>query len=67
METSGKAMGSDTGFYNYTIYGQNSISNLDPLNGSVVGKCEVGVMQIKGADAWSVPTISIPNNVVYYE
>lgn len=57
----------DTGFYTYRILGQNSGSNLDPEDGSVVGECEVGVLQIIGAKAWDIPDISIPNNVVYYE
>ncbi len=57
----------DTGFYTYRILGQNSGSNLDPTGASVVGECEVGVLQIIGAEAWDIPDISIPNNVVYYE
>ena len=57
----------DTGFYTYRILGQNSGSNLDPTDASVVGECEVGVLQIIGEEAWTIPTISIPNNVVYYE
>ncbi|MGI9556203.1 MAG: hypothetical protein ACR2M9_05005 [Cyanophyceae cyanobacterium] len=57
----------DTGFYTYRILGQNSGSNLDPTDASVVGECEVGVLQIIGAEAWDIPDISIPNNVVYYE
>ena len=57
----------DTGFYTYTIWGQNSGSNLDPTDVSVVGECEVGVLQVIGAEAWTIPVISIPNNVVYYE
>jgi len=57
----------DTGFYTYRILGQNSGSNLDPTDASVVGECEVGVLQIIGEEAWTIPKISIPNNVVYYE
>ena len=58
---------SDTGLYTYRILGQNSSTNLDPTDASVVGECEVGVLQVIGADAWTIPDISIPNNVVYYE
>jgi hypothetical protein len=65
--TDSKILLTDTGFYTYTIWGQNSNSNLDPAHASVVGKCEVGVMQITSSKAWQLPTISIPNNVVYYE
>lgn len=58
---------SDTGLYTYRILGQTSSTNLDPKDASVVGECEVGVLQIIGAEAWTIPDISIPNNVVYYE
>tara|TARA_B110000285_G_C14956820_1_gene529626 strand:+ start:45 stop:446 length:402 start_codon:yes stop_codon:yes gene_type:complete len=57
----------DTGLYTYRILGQNSSTNLDPTDASVVGECEVGVLQIIGAEAWTIPAITIPNNVVYYE
>jgi|TARA_R110000744_G_scaffold46833_3_gene103374 hypothetical protein len=57
----------DTGLYTYTIWGQNSTTNLDPTDASVVGECEVGVLQIISAEAWKIPVISIPDNVVYYE
>ena len=57
----------ESGFYTYTIWGQNSTTNLDPTDASVVGECEVGVLQVIGADAWKIPVISFPNNVVYYE
>ena len=57
----------DSGFYTFSIFGQNSAFNLNPLDASVVGECEVGVLQISGEEAWQIPVISIPNNVVYYE
>jgi hypothetical protein len=57
----------DTGLYTFTIYGQNSSSNLDPKNATVVGKCQQGIVQIIGAEAWTTPDITVPNNVVYYE
>ena len=57
----------ESGFYTYTIWGQNSTTNLDPLDAVVVGECEVGTMQIIGSDAWEIPVITIPDNVVYYE
>ena len=57
----------ESGLYTFTVYGQNSVSNLDPANASVVGKCQQGLVQIIGAEAWTEPTITVPNNVVYYE
>jgi hypothetical protein len=65
--TAGDIKITDSGYYTYRILGQNSSTNLDPQNASVVGECEVGILQIIGADAWTIPDISIPNNVVYYE
>ena len=63
----GKIDTKESGLYTFTIYGQNSSSNLDPKNASVVGKCQQGIVQITGDDAWDIPSITIPNNVVYYE
>lgn len=34
------------GFFNYIIYGQNSTTNLDPLDSSVVGEVERGYLRI---------------------
>jgi hypothetical protein len=65
--TSGNIKITESGLYTYTIWGQNSTTNLDPADDSVVGECEVGVLQVIGAEAWTIPVISIPNNVVYYE
>ncbi len=57
----------DSGFYTFIIYGQTSSSNLDPSNASVVGICQRGILQIVGEEAWTIPSITIPDNVVYYE
>jgi hypothetical protein len=57
----------DSGLYTYTIWGQNSDSNLDPANAAVVGVCEEGAMKISDAAAWTIPAVSIPDNVIYYE
>ena len=57
----------DSGFYTFIIYGQTSSSNLDPTNASVVGICQRGILQIVGEEAWTIPSIDIPDNVVYYE
>ena len=57
----------ESGFYTFKIYGQNSSSNLDPSDASVVGLCQRGLMQVIADEAWTIPALSIPNNVVYYE
>lgn len=56
-----------SGLYTYKIFGQNSATNLDPEDASVVGICEVGACKVSDEVPWSIPTISIPNNVIYYE
>lgn len=38
----------NTGKYQYFVYGQNSASNLDPNNASVVGLVERGTLVIEG-------------------
>ena len=57
----------ESGLYIFKIYGQNSSVNLNPTDISVVGEVEKGTLQIVGEDAWDIPEISIPKNVVYYE
>jgi len=49
------------GEYIYTIYGQNSSSNLDPLNAAVVGEVETGWIKITDETEYtSTPAASIP-------
>lgn len=57
----------ESGLYTYTIWGQNSSTNLSPKNAAVVGVCEEGAMKISDAAAWTIPAVSIPDNVIYYE
>lgn len=65
--TAGNMLIEESGLYTYEIYGQNSTSNLDKSNAGVVGLCETGMLRITAEDAWNVPDISIPDNVIYYE
>ena len=57
----------ESGLYTYKIWGQNSPTNLDPADASVVGICEVGPCRVSDEPAWTIPAVSIPNNVIYYE
>lgn len=57
----------ESGLYTYKIWGQNSAANLDPADASVVGICEVGPCRVSDEPAWTIPAVSIPNNVIYYE
>ena len=63
----GEILLTESGLYTYTIYGQTSGSNLDPTDASVVGVCEVGSCKVSDEAAWTIPTVTIPENVIYYE
>ena len=57
----------ESGLYTFKIWGQNSTTNLDPTDATVVGICEVGACKVSDTLPWTIPTISIPDNVIYYE
>ena len=65
--TAGSILLTESGLYTYKIWGQNSASNLDPLDAVVVGACEVGSCKVADESAWTIPSISIPDNVIYYQ
>ena len=56
----------DAGKYKYDVYGQNSSSNLDPTNASVVGLVERGSIILQnGTIYFDVSTPTIPVDVIY--
>jgi len=56
----------DAGRYHYEVYGQNSSSNTDPTNASVVGLIEKGLMILQdGTIYFDVSTPTIPVDVIY--
>jgi hypothetical protein len=56
----------DAGRYHYEVYGQNSSSNIDPTNASVVGLVEKGLMILQdGTIYFDVSTPTIPVDVIY--
>ena len=63
----GQVLITESGQYSYKIYAQNSTTNLDIKGAVVWGELERGLMTFTGEDAWSMPNINIPDNVVYYE
>lgn len=63
----GKMLLPNSGLYTYTIYGQNSTTNTDPTDVSVVGSCTTGTIRLTASAAWDTPAITIPDNVIYYE
>ena len=64
---SGDVLITESGLYTYTVYGQNSATNTDPQDASVVGVCEVGTAKFEDSAAWTIPTVDIPDNVIYYQ
>jgi magnesium-transporting ATPase (P-type) len=54
------------GRYRYEAYGQNSPSNLNPSDDSVVGLVEIGWLDLVDAtEYYDVPTITIQDDVIY--
>ncbi len=67
LATSGRVLLTETGQYTYKVYGQNSASNLDPTNAAVVALIEEGTLTVPGETGYSIPSITIPDNIIYYE
>ena len=65
--TNGRILLKESGLYTYTIYGQTNGTNLDPTDAVVVGVCEIGSCKVSDEAAWTIPTVTIPDNVIYYE
>lgn len=63
----GEVLLTESGLYTYEVYGQNSETNTDPTDASVVGLCEIGTMKLSDEAAWTIPSVTIPDNVIYYE
>jgi hypothetical protein len=63
----GDVLITESGLYTYSVYGQNSSTNTDPQDVSVVGLCEVGTAKFEDSAAWTIPTVDIPDNVIYYQ
>ena len=63
----GNVLLTESGLYTYEVYGQNSDTNIDPTDASVVGLCEIGTIKLSDEAAWNIPSVTIPDNVIYYE
>ena len=56
----------DAGRYHYEVYGQNSDSNIDPTNASVVGLVEKSLIILQdGTIFFDVSSPAIPVDVIY--
>ena len=67
LGTASRVLLIETGFYTYKAYGQNSSTNLNATDASVVGLLEQGTLNVAGATGYTIPDITIPDNVIYYE
>ena len=67
LGTASRVLLTETGFYTYKAYGQNSSTNLVATDASVVGLLEQGTLNVAGATGYTIPDITIPDNVIYYE
>lgn len=58
----------ETGLFNYAIYGQNSTTNLDPTNATVIGTIAKGVLKVLTQKTYyDAQSVDIPSNVIYYQ
>lgn len=56
----------DAGRYRYEVYGQNSSTNIDPTDASVVGLIEKGIFELtESVNYYDVSTPTIPVDVIY--
>ena len=67
LGASGRILLTESGQYTYDVYGQNSSSNLSASDASVVGLIERGTLTVTGETGYTIPSITIPDNVIYYE
>lgn len=57
----------ESGQYFYKVWGQNSTTNLDPTDATVIALIEEGTLDVTGAVGYNIPTIDVPDNVIYYQ
>ncbi len=64
--TAGSVLITSAGRYSYKVYGQNSATNIDPLDASVVGMVEQGLAELTNSNnLYSQPTTAISPDIVY--
>ena len=62
----GSILITQSGRYNYIIYGQNSNSNLDPEDAVVVGELKRGFIEFTAlTEYFDQPNLTIPNDIEY--
>jgi hypothetical protein len=62
----GSILITQSGRYNYIIYGQNSSTNLDPEDAVVVGELKRGFIEFSAlTEYFDQPNLTIPNDIEY--
>jgi len=62
----GSILITEGGRYNYVIYGQNSVGNLDPTDADVVGEIKRGYIEFTTLTQYfDQPSLTIPNDIEY--
>jgi hypothetical protein len=62
----GSILITQSGRYNYIIYGQNSSTNLDPEDADVVGELKRGFIEFTAlTEYFDQPNLTIPNDIEY--
>ncbi len=62
----GSILITEGGRYNYVIYGQNSVGNLDPTDPDVVGEIKRGYIEFNTLTQYfDQPNLTIPNDIEY--
>jgi hypothetical protein len=62
----GSILITEGGRYNYVIYGQNSVGNLDPTDPDVVGEIKRGYIEFNTLTQYfDQPSLTIPNDIEY--
>ena len=67
LGASGRVLLTESGQYTYDVYGQNSSTNLSPTDASIEGLIERGTLTVTGETGYTIPSITIPDNVIYYQ
>ena len=67
LGSSSRVLLTETGLYTYKAYGQNSSTNLNANDASVVALLEEGTLNVTGATGYEIPDINIPDNYIYYQ
>jgi len=65
--TTNNVLLTEVGDYDYFVYVQNSSSNKDPESVLVEGMVEQGTLRVPGPTPFFVPTVSVADNIIYYQ